>query len=74
MKRRMRGGILCHVGQAEMVNVAGVCSPSTNDVGHHENESTETGHTSPWLNHSRGSPMKKRVFYFGQVQLWPGST
>ena len=42
------------MGQAEMVNVAGVCSPSNNDVEHHENASTETGHISPWVKPRQG--------------------
>ena len=57
----MRGGIFCHVGQAEVVNVAGVCSPSTNQVRHHENATTEDIPQVPGLNHSSVSPMKKSL-------------
>ena len=60
MQRCMRGRILCHVGQAEVVNVAGVCSPSNNDVEHHENASTETGHTSPWVKPRQGQPDEEK--------------
>ena len=57
----MRGEIFCHVGQAEVVNVADVCSPSTNQVGHHENATTEDIPQVPGLKPLQRQPDEEKL-------------
>ena len=53
--------ILYHVGQAEVVNVAGVCSRSTNHVRHHEYPAPKTCHISPWVKPHQGQPDEEKL-------------